>query len=151
MQPCPKRKVRALTSSQSAPLKGLKRPIILCCCLQCFLTTSQMKGIEPSGFQTSDLTNPCSRAAASAQLSSITSFVCFTVCTYLVLCLSTMSPCHISAPSVPPPPPPTFLPLPLCPSLPGCLQPRGLTSWPGCRICQHIFSSLAVRNVRHRL
>lgn len=44
-----------------------------------------------------------------------------------------------------------FLPLSLCPCLPGCLQPRGLTSWPGRRICQHIFSGLAVRNVRHRL
>lgn len=50
----------------------------------------------------------------------------------------------------PHPPPPTFLPPPLRPSLPGCPQPRGLTSWPGCRICQHIFSSLAVRNVHHR-
>lgn len=39
----------------------------------------------------------------------------------------------------------------LRPSLPGCLQPWGSSSWPGRRICQHIFSSLAVRNVRHRL
>lgn len=49
------------------------------------------------------------------------------------------------------PPPSLSLSLTLCPSLPGCLQPRGLTSWPGRRICQHIFSGLAVRNVRHRL
>lgn len=62
--------------------------------------------------------------------------------------------CDISVPSV------FFSPLlPLIffflfhsvPSLPRLPATRGSTSWPGRRICQHIFSGLAVRNVRHRL